>query len=32
VAENLKKFNIYGLLLAGGFEAFHSALILAENR
>lgn len=32
IAQALKKHNIHGLLLVGGFEAFHSALIMADNR
>ncbi len=32
IAEQLKKHNIQGLLILGGFEAFHSAVILANNR
>jgi 6-phosphofructokinase 1 len=32
VAAALKKYNINGLLIVGGFEGFHSALIMDENR
>lgn len=32
VAQKFKKFNIHGLLIIGGFEAFESALQLVENR
>jgi 6-phosphofructokinase 1 len=32
VAEKLKKHNIHGLLIVGGFEAFQSLLLLAEAR
>lgn len=32
IAEQLKKHNIQALLLVGGFEAYHSTIILAENR
>ncbi|XP_074657068.1 ATP-dependent 6-phosphofructokinase-like isoform X2 [Tubulanus polymorphus] len=32
VAEQLKKFNIHGLLIIGGFEAFQCGLAMAEKR
>ncbi|CAJ0914045.1 unnamed protein product, partial [Mesorhabditis belari] len=32
IAETLKKFNIQALLLVGGFEAYHSTLILSQHR
>lgn len=32
IAEQLKKFGIQGLLVIGGFEAFQTILMLAENR
>jgi 6-phosphofructokinase 1 len=32
VAKKLKELNIHGLLVIGGFEAFHSVLMLAEAR
>ncbi|CAD6193057.1 unnamed protein product [Caenorhabditis auriculariae] len=32
IAEQLKKFNIQALLLVGGFEAYHSTLILSRYR
>ncbi|KRY39009.1 6-phosphofructokinase [Trichinella spiralis] len=32
VVEQLRHFKIDGLFLIGGFEAFHSCLIMAENR
>ncbi|XP_022323820.2 ATP-dependent 6-phosphofructokinase-like isoform X1 [Crassostrea virginica] len=32
IAENLKKYEISGLLIIGGFEAYHSALEMTEAR
>ena len=32
IAKALTDKNIHGLLLIGGFEAFHTALLMAENR
>merc|ERR1719228_1741285 len=32
VAEQLEKFKVQGLVVIGGFEAFHSVLQLSENR
>ena len=32
VAEQLEAFKIQGLVVIGGFEAFHSVLQLSENR
>lgn len=32
IADQLKKFNIHGLLIIGGFEAFQAVLELAEQR
>ncbi len=32
IAEQLRKYNIHGILVIGGFEAFHSVLQLAEQR
>ncbi|CAJ0608965.1 unnamed protein product [Cylicocyclus nassatus] len=32
IAEQLRKHNIQALLLVGGFEAYHSTLILSKNR
>lgn len=32
LAEQLKKHNIQALLLVGGFEAYHSTVLLAESR
>ncbi len=32
VAKQLREHNINGLLLIGGFEAFHTVLQLAESR
>ncbi|KRZ31652.1 6-phosphofructokinase, partial [Trichinella pseudospiralis] len=32
VARRLAEFHIHALLMVGGFEAFHSCLIMAENR
>ncbi|VDK46149.1 unnamed protein product [Gongylonema pulchrum] len=32
IAQSLKKFSIHGLILIGGFTAFHSCLILAQAR
>ncbi|ULT80557.1 hypothetical protein L5515_016737 [Caenorhabditis briggsae] len=32
IAEQLKKHNIQALLLVGGFEAYHSTILLAEAR
>lgn len=32
ISEQFRKFNIHGLLIIGGFEAFHSALIFEESR
>lgn len=32
IAEQLKKHNIQALLLVGGFEAYHSTILLAEMR
>ncbi|VDO82242.1 unnamed protein product [Soboliphyme baturini] len=32
VAEQFRKFNIHGLLMIGGFEAYHSCLIMANER
>ncbi|VDN00772.1 unnamed protein product [Thelazia callipaeda] len=32
VAATLQKFNIHGLLIVGGFEAYHSCLLIARAR
>jgi len=32
IAENLEKFHIHALLMIGGFEAYHSCLILSRER
>lgn len=32
IAATLKKFNIHALLLIGGFEAYHSTIILSQHR
>ena len=32
IAAQMKKFNIKGLLVIGGFEAYQTVLTLAENR
>lgn len=32
IAEQLRKHNVQALLLVGGFEAYHSTLILSRNR
>lgn len=32
IAEQIRKFNIQSLLVIGGFEAFQTVLMLAENR
>lgn len=32
IAEQFKKYNIQGLVLVGGFEAYHSALTLYDAR
>jgi 6-phosphofructokinase 1 len=32
IANQLKRYNISGLLFVGGFGAYHSALMLTENR
>merc|ERR1719186_2181162 len=32
VAEQLEKFKVQGLVVIGGFEAYHSVLQLSENR
>ncbi|VDK48776.1 unnamed protein product [Anisakis simplex] len=32
IAETLARFNIHALVLIGGFEAFHSCLVFAQNR
>ena len=32
MAKQLAEKNIHGLLLIGGFEAYHAALLMAENR
>jgi 6-phosphofructokinase 1 len=32
VAAQFKKYNIHGLLIIGGFGAFHSVLMMAESR
>jgi len=32
IAENLKKFGIQGLLVIGGFEAYHTVLMMTDSR
>ena len=32
IAEQLKKFGIQALLVIGGFEAFHTVLMMSESR
>lgn len=32
IAKNLERFNIHGLIIIGGFDAFHTCLIFARNR
>lgn len=32
IEENLKEYNINALLMIGGFEAYHSCLILSKHR
>jgi 6-phosphofructokinase 1 len=32
IAEQLKKLGIQGLLVIGGFEAFHTVLMITESR
>ncbi|CAB4054907.1 pfkA [Lepeophtheirus salmonis] len=32
IAENIKKYELSGLLLIGGFEAYHAAIQFAQNR
>ncbi|VDK52544.1 unnamed protein product [Gongylonema pulchrum] len=32
MATNLERYNIHGLIIIGGFDAFHTCLIFAQNR